>query len=67
MKKKEDLIRKIARLESINDQLVAEIRFLDDITKKLGFSEGLKTLKSAAIELLEIEQNDGSNEDGLDS
>lgn len=63
MKKKEELIKKIARLESINDQLVAEIRFLDTITKKLGFSEGLKTLKSAAIELLEIEQNDPSSEE----
>jgi len=63
MKKEEELIKKIARLESINDQLVAEIRFLDTITKKLGFSEGLKTLKSAAIELLEMEENENFSED----
>ena len=50
------LIKKIARLESINDQLVAELQFLNEITKKLGFQEGIKTLKSAAQELLREKQ-----------
>ena len=49
------LEKKIAKLESINDQLVAEIRHLDEIAVKLGFSDGLKTLKKAAIELIELE------------
>ena len=40
------LIKKIARLESINDQLVAELQFLNEIT----------TLKSAAQELLREKQ-----------
>lgn len=52
-----DLIKKIAQLESANDQLVAEFQFLNDITKKLGFQDGLKTLKEAAKELLEEQQN----------
>lgn len=52
-----DLIQKIAQLESANDQLVAEFEFLNTITKKLGFQEGLKTLKEAARELLEEQQN----------
>jgi hypothetical protein len=52
----EDLIKKIAKLESVNDQLASEIRFLDEVAKKLGFQEGLKTLKEAAIELLEQEK-----------
>ena len=52
-----DLIQKIAQLESANDQLVAEFEFLNTITKKLGFQEGLKTLKEAAKELLEEQQN----------
>lgn len=53
---KKDLIKKIAKLESINDQLASEIRFLNEVSRKLGFQEGLKTLKEAAIELLEQEQ-----------
>ncbi len=57
--KPKDLERKLAKLESINDQLVAEIRFLDELARKLGFSEGLKTLKSAALELIEIEEEMG--------
>lgn len=50
---KEDLIKKIARLESLNDQLASELQYLNSISKKLGFQEGLKTLKEAAKELLE--------------
>jgi len=47
---------KIAKLETINDQLTAELKYLDQISRKLGFSNGLKTLKEAAIELIEIEK-----------
>lgn len=52
---KRELTKKIAKLESINDQLAAEFRSLDEIARKLGFSEGLKTLKESALELLEFE------------
>ncbi len=48
---------KIAKLESINDLLSAEIRHLHQIAMKLGFPEGLKTLKEAAMELIELEEN----------
>lgn len=51
--KQKDLLKKIAKLESINDQLTAELNYLDSLTKALGFAEGLKTLKSAALEMLE--------------
>lgn len=57
------LIKRIAQLESINDQLVAELEFLDSITKELGFQEGIKTLKTAAKELLEEQQNEGFEEE----
>jgi hypothetical protein len=57
--KQNDLMKKMAKLESINDQLVAELRFLDEIARKLGFSDGLKTLKEAALELIEIEEEMG--------
>ena len=57
------LEKKVAKLESINDQLVAEIRYLDEIAIKLGFCEGLKTLKEAAIELIEMEEEINSEDE----
>ncbi len=53
MGKEEDLQRRISELESVNDQLSAELRYLDDLLKEIGFEEGLITLKSAALELLD--------------
>jgi hypothetical protein len=50
---KDILLDKIAHLESINDQLNAEIRYLDELLKRVGFDEGLLSLKKAALELLE--------------
>ncbi len=50
------LLKKLAKLESINDQLAAELSYLESLTKSLGFANGLKTLKEAALELL---QQDG--------
>lgn len=60
---KKELIDQIARLETINDQLTAELKYLDQISRKLGFAEGLETLKEAAIELLEIEKKKGPVQD----
>lgn len=53
---KKELIKEIARLESINDQIVSEFEYLNKLSKKLGFQDGLKTLKEAALELLEEQQ-----------
>lgn len=50
---KEKLIKHISELESLNDQLISELRFLDELLRKVGFEEGLKTLKTAAEELIE--------------
>ena len=47
---------KIGKLESLCDQLQSERNTIDKILKDLGFEEGLKTLKDAAIELLEKKQ-----------
>ncbi len=47
------LERKIAKLESLCDQLQAERSYLDTILKEIGFEEGLKTLKEAALEMLD--------------
>jgi len=51
----EKLFKRISELESINDQLASELRFLDELLRKVGFEEGLKTLKSAAEELIQHE------------
>jgi hypothetical protein len=50
---KEQMLKKLSELESINDQLQAEIRYLDQLLREVGFEEGLKTLKFAAQELIE--------------
>ncbi len=53
--KHKDLLKKIAKLESMNDQLAAELNYLEHLTRALGFAEGLKTLKAAALEMLETD------------
>ncbi len=55
---KEKLIKHISELESLNDQLASELRFLDDLLRKVGFDQGLVTLKTAAEELIEHDQKD---------
>jgi hypothetical protein len=57
------LLQKIATLETINDQLITELNNLDHIARELGFQEGLKTLKEAALELLEEERMDSSSDE----
>lgn len=52
------LKKRLSELESINDQLAAEIRYLDEMLKKIGFEKGLTTLKFAANELLEQDRID---------
>lgn len=62
--KNRELYKKIAKLESINDQLTAELDFLEHLTRSLGFAEGLKTLKAAAIEMLEAEHKKKIRKEG---
>lgn len=50
--KNKDLLKKIAKLESMNDQLAAELCYLEHLARALGFAEGVKTLKAAALEML---------------
>lgn len=49
----EQLKKRISELESMNDQLLAEMDYLNWLLKEIGFDEGLVTLKFAAEELLE--------------
>ncbi len=52
---KEQMLKRISELETVNDQLLTEISYLDQLLKQVGFEKGLATLKTAAQELLEEE------------
>ena len=55
--KQNELMKKIAKLETVNDQLTAELQYLEKLTRALGFVHGLKTLKEAALEMLSSDPN----------
>ncbi len=66
--KNKELLKKIAKLESMNDQLAAELNYLEHLARALGFAEGLKTLKAAALEMLETDhQKEVKTENDWDS
>jgi hypothetical protein len=46
-----ELERKVAGLEFVNDQLVAELRYVNELLRAVGFEDGLETVKGAAKEL----------------
>ncbi len=56
--KKKELIAKIAQLETINDQLLTELEYIDLLARQIGFENGLTTLKSAALEIIEEQDYD---------
>lgn len=51
--KKAELQKKIAALESIHDQLEAELSYIDSLMRLVGFAGGLATVKKTALELIE--------------
>lgn len=63
---KKELLHNMAQLESINDQLVAEITYVDQLMRQVGFADGLKTIKNTALEMV-AEGKGGTCEDGLNS
>lgn len=56
--KEELLLKRISELESINDQLASELRYLDELLKSIGFEQGVKTLKAAALELMQQDKEE---------
>lgn len=52
MSKEEDLTKRIAYLESVNDQLITEIAYTDHLMHVIGFNRGLAGLKVTAEEML---------------
>lgn len=57
MNSEEQLKKQISELESLNDQLLAEMDYLDWLLKEIGFEKGLITLKFAAEELLQEDKD----------
>jgi hypothetical protein len=63
---KQKLLTRIAQLEFQNDQLGAELLYDDQLLKAVGFTDGLASVKAAALELSNSEQpQDLLYEDGL--
>ena len=54
----QDMKQRIAYLEFVNDQLLSEIRYVDELLRLIGFPEGLETIKVAAQEVLEKEEEE---------
>lgn len=50
---KAQLQKKIALLESINDQLSTEVSYVDRLMRLVGFSGGLETIKATALEIID--------------
>lgn len=48
-----EMERRIAELEFINDQLSAELSYVDNLMRSIGFTEGLTSIKATAQEVLE--------------
>ena len=53
---KQELEKQVAYLESINDQLMTEIYYVDGLMRQVGFSDGLNTVKSTAQEISQEEE-----------
>lgn len=49
---KKELQKRIAQMESYVDQVETEMAYVDSLLHLVGFADGLKSLKSAAMELL---------------
>ncbi len=60
------LLDRIAQLEFQNDQLTAELEYVDQLLRSVGFTDGLQSVKAAAQELAEHERREDFRfEEGL--
>lgn len=64
---KAQLQQKIARLEFIHDQLEAELMYVDNLLKSVGFPRGLASAKEVALELLEETEQESQTENDKDN
>ncbi|CCB86125.1 MULTISPECIES: hypothetical protein [Parachlamydia] len=52
MKTKEELLKRLAYLEFVNDQLTTEVCDLDELLRKVGFPKGVESAKWIGGEML---------------
>jgi len=45
------LLKRKEELEKVRDQLWSELVYVDQLMRKVGFSDGIETVKATAIEL----------------
>lgn len=50
---KEDLLKKVAYLEFVEDQLSTELNYIDKLLKSVGFPRGLASVKEVAQDILQ--------------
>lgn len=58
---KAQLLTKIARMESLQDHLMTELSYLDQLLRQVGFEEGLTTVKAVAEEIIAQAEEKTSN------
>lgn len=63
MATKKALEKKLAKLESIHDQLITELNYVDRLMQLVGFAGGIAALKSTAHELYISGEQLGDTED----
>ena len=49
----QEINKRIAYLEFANDQLKAELSYVDSLLKAAGFPEGLSSIKEVAVDYIE--------------
>lgn len=62
---KKELEQKLARLESLNDQLSTELDYVDHLMRLIGFSDGINSIKATAIEIYDKDLRDVNEDQGL--
>ncbi len=60
--REKQLEKRLAKIESLYDQLLADVDNLNSLLIELGFEEGIVTLRQAAKELLEKKKKDFTSE-----
>ncbi|MEC7839616.1 MAG: hypothetical protein VX777_06220 [Chlamydiota bacterium] len=48
----QELLQRVALLESINDHLSTEVDYVDKLMKMIGFKHGLMTVKATAADMI---------------
>ena len=58
----QEMRKKIAYLEFVNDQLISEMEEIDEMMRFIGFADGLDTVKETAWNLYERYSEESAEE-----